>query len=120
MHKKDELLHSTMSLEQIQTYMLLMAKQRGFTQEPACATMLILVEEVGELAKSLRKHSGLKIDPERLAAYGNLAHEMADVFICLVMLANKCNINLFDALQTKEAVNKQRSWSQRPVATPTP
>lgn len=119
-YKKDETLQPSMTLEQIQTYMRFMAEQRGFNQETASATMLILVEEVGELAKALRKHIGLKIDHERLASYGNLSHEMADVFICLVMLANKCDINLFDALLAKESVNKQRSWSQSTGATPKP
>jgi len=35
---------------------------------------------------------------------------MADVLICLIILANKCNIDLYDALQQKEAINKQRLW----------
>jgi NTP pyrophosphatase (non-canonical NTP hydrolase) len=111
-HTKDGLLTSIMTLEQIQSYMLLMAEKRGFTQDPAIVSMLILTEEIGELAKALRKHTGIKIDHKRLASYGNLSHEMADVFICLVMLANKCNINLFDALKAKEEINNTRMWSQ--------
>jgi NTP pyrophosphatase (non-canonical NTP hydrolase) len=69
-----------------------------------------MLEECGELAKALRKHVGLKIDHKRLDSYGNLSHEMADVLICLIILANKCNIDLYDALQQKEAINKQRLW----------
>lgn len=76
--------------------------------------MLILLEEVGELAKALRKQSGLKIDHARACHYGNLKHEMADVLICLFVLANKCNINIFESLSEKEQINCQRTWSLEP------
>lgn len=104
-----------LTLAQIQDYMRIMAEHRGFTQEPPSATMLILLEEVGELAKALRKHSGLKIDQSRTSSYGNLTHEMADVLICLLILANKCNVNLFEALYEKEQLNSQRTWSINPT-----
>lgn len=105
-----ENLEPEMTLNEIQSYMKTMAEKRGFVQDPTVATMLILLEEVGELAKALRKYSGLKIDQDRIESYGNLSHEMADVLICLLMLANKCKINVFDALAEKEKVNKQRTW----------
>lgn len=105
-----EKLDKQMTLDQIQNYMLNISQIRGFTHETSAETMLILLEEVGELAKALRKHSGLKVDHTRLASYGNLKHEIADVCICLMMLANKCHINLFEALDEKEQINSQRTW----------
>ena len=107
-----ETLTPKLTLDQIQAYIRLMAENRGFAQETSIETMLIMLEEVGELAKALRKQSGLKIDHERIASYGILKHEMADVFICLLVLANKCNISLVEALQEKEQINCQRSWSK--------
>lgn len=115
-----ETLSTEMTLDQIQLYMRTMAKYRGFTDDPASATMLLILEEVGELAKALRKQTGLKIDHSRLDSYGNIAHEMADVFICLLMLANKCDINLFDALHEKEKINKSRTWSTHLSTTQIP
>jgi NTP pyrophosphatase (non-canonical NTP hydrolase) len=106
----NQILTPEMSLSEIQNYMQVMAEQRGFSPS-STATMLILLEEVGELAKALRKHTGLKIDHARLSSYGNLSHEMADVLICLMMLANKCNVNLCEALAEKETINRQRTWS---------
>lgn len=117
---RPEKLTRELTLDNIQTYMQRMAENRGFTQETTRETMLILLEEVGELAKALRKQSGMKIDHAKLSAYGNLAHEMADVFICLLVLANKCNVNLFDALYEKEQINSQRSWTEQSKKIQTP
>lgn len=102
-----------LTLDQIQAYIRIMAENRGFAKETSMETMLIMLEEVGELAKALRKQSGLKIDHAKLSSYGNMAHEMADVLICLLVLANKCNVNLFDALYEKEQINSQRTWAEQ-------
>lgn len=100
----------SMSLEEIQDYMKQVTTLRGFDQQTAQETMLVMTEEFGELAKALRKHSGIKVDHTRLASYGNLKHEMADVLICLLILANKCNVDMFQALQEKELINAGRQW----------
>lgn len=110
MEEKILTLSSDLSLAEIQHYMHHMMHIRGFDQEPAQDTLLIMIEEFGELAKAIRKYSGLKIDHSRLESYGNLKHEMADVLICLLILANKCNIDLFQALQEKEKINSTRTW----------
>lgn len=105
-----DLLDQSASLNQLQEYLRNMMIKRGFSKESPQDTLLVLVEEVGELAKALRKASGIGIDHKRLAEYGNLHHEMADVLICLLILANKCNINLFDAFYEKEQINSTRVW----------
>lgn len=110
MEKNNISLERAFSLNEIQDYLCLMAQQRGFDKETAQDTLLVMLEECGELAKALRKHIGLKVDHKRLESYGQLSHEMADVLICLIILANKCNIDLYEALEQKEAINKQRSW----------
>jgi NTP pyrophosphatase (non-canonical NTP hydrolase) len=110
MQKHIDAMKKENSLDELQSYMLAMAEQRGFNQQSSKDTLLVMLEEVGELAKALRKQSGIPIDHDRLAEYGNLKHEMADVFICLLILANKCNINLFEAFYEKEAINSKRVW----------
>ncbi len=110
MEKHNISLERNLSLNGLQDYMHFMAQQRGFAQETPQDTLLVMLEECGELAKALHKHIGLKVDHKRLESYGQLSHEMADVLICLIMLANKCNIDLYEALEQKETINKQRSW----------
>ncbi|OJI06926.1 hypothetical protein BK004_02190, partial [bacterium CG10_46_32] len=70
----------------------------------------LMVEEVGELAKALRKYLGLKSDEDRKDRYPALEGELADVFIYLLDLANLLNISLFHALHEKERENEKRSW----------
>jgi len=108
---KIDVIKQTATLDQLQEYLRLMAIERGFTKQTAQDTLLVLVEEVGELAKALRKSNGIGIDPKRLNEYGDLKHEMADVLICLLILANKCNVNLFEAFHEKEQINCQRVWT---------
>ena len=65
-----------------------------------------MVEEVGELAKAIRKYSGLKIDPKK-DNYMNLEHETADVFIYLLHLAQKLDYNLLKVFKKKEEINSK-------------
>ena len=43
---------------------------------------------------------------------GNVAEELADVFIYLCSLANMHNIDLEQAFRDKEEKNKQRTWKR--------
>lgn len=106
------LLTENMSLSHLQNYMEHMVKQRGFEDESARDTMLLMVEEVGELAKAIRKISGIKIEEKSTEHYANVQDELADVLIYLLVLANRSNINLFDALKQKETKNASRVWKK--------
>lgn len=105
------ILQRAITLDELQEYMQTMIKMRGFVQETSSDDMLLLVEEVGELAKALRKEVGLKVDMQKMGNYSKVSHEIADVFIMLLVLANRCNINVFDALQEKEQKNSRRTWN---------
>src|SRR5665648_467151 len=74
------------------------AKRRGWDEESARDTMLLLTEEVGELARAVRKHEGLKRDGEFDTQLGE---EIADVQIYLAHLANTVNVDLGDAVTDK-------------------
>lgn len=101
---------SQSSLPTLQKYMHQVTIERGFDDETPTEIMLLMVEEVGELAKALRKQSGLKTDQAKQDAYGNLESEIADVFIYILTLCNACNIDLAQAFQDKEEENHQRVW----------
>lgn len=40
----------------------------------------------------------------------NPAHEMADILIVLATIANRLNIDLDEAVRSKEAINAARTW----------
>ena len=83
--------------------------ERGFDDETVAEVFTLLVEEVGELAKALRKANGQKIDKAR--KQHNVNEELADVFWYVLDLANRLGIDLAKAFDDKEAANKKRNWT---------
>lgn len=105
-----ESINERSSVATLQHYIHDIVVRRGFDKETPRDVLLLMVEEVGELAKAVRKHSGLKSDEERKGRYPALEGELADIFIYLLDLANLLNISLFHALHTKEQENEKRTW----------
>ena len=98
------------SLPQIQDYVQKVVELRGFT-ESIQETMLLLLEETGELAKAIRKsETKMSVDVDKLHNYDTIESEVADVFFVLTAVCNKLHINLFDALKEKETINCGRDW----------
>lgn len=106
-----ETINPRSSVAVLQHYIHDMVVNRGFDKETPRDVLLLMVEEVGELAKAIRKYIGLKSDEERKGRYPALEGELADVFIYLLDLANLLEISLFHALYEKEQENEKRSWS---------
>ena len=50
------------------------------------------------------------VDYERIENYTDIEEEVADVFIVLVSICNRLNINLYDAIIKKEEKNIKRQW----------
>ena len=100
------------SVPALQNYIHKMVIKRGFDNEKPQDVFLLLVEEVGELAKAMRKYLGLKTDQNKNKQdkYSKLEDEMADVFIYLLDLANLLKISLFNSLHKKEKENDKRIW----------
>jgi len=107
-----ETINNRSSLKKLQDYIHDVVAQRGFDDETATDIMLLMVEEVGELAKALRKYVGLKIDQDKKDKYSKLEHELADVFIYLLNLANACGIDLLQSFKEKEQENNKRFWDK--------
>ena len=100
------------SLNEVQEYIRTVVKIRGFDKQPVQETMLLLLEEMGELAKSVRKTATkMSIDVDKLQSYDTVESEAADVFFVLTAVCNQLNINLFKALKEKEQQNSKRNWS---------
>ena len=95
-------------LEDFQSYVRQLEQERGFAEQTVLEKCLMLGEEVGELFKAIRKRENIKIDPN--SKTGELADELADVFIFLCAIANRYDIDLQQAFITKEEKNKLRRW----------
>ncbi len=106
-----ELLNEKNTLNEIQNYIKEVIKIRGFSEQKVQDEMLLLLEETGELAKAIRKTiPEASVDYERIENYTDIEEEVADVFIVLVSICNRLNINLYDAIIKKEEKNIKRQW----------
>lgn len=98
-----------MTLPEYQNLIKKLAKQRGFDKETPPEVFTLLVEEIGELAKALRKSNGQKVDKAR--RQHDVEEEAADVFWLLIDLCNRLDIDLEKAFEAKEKKNRTRKWS---------
>ncbi len=97
------------TLKDIQEYVKLMEKQRGFEDETVIQKCLLLGEEVGELFKAIRKSEKIKTAAD--SKFTSVEEELADILIYTSALANRHNIDLEKAFRNKEEKNKKRKWS---------
>lgn len=98
-------LHVPKAIPAFQSYYRRTAIRRGYTEEGAQQCLLLMVEEVGELARAIRKRDGLVRhhgvdEPTGL--------ELADVFLYVIHMANILDVDLSSVLRSKEQVNHQR------------
>ncbi len=98
-----------MTLEEYQKLVKKLVKERGFDKETVPEVFTLLVEEVGELAKAIRKANGQKVD--KASKHHDVEEEAADVFWLLIDLCNRLEIDLTKAFTAKEKKNQQRTWS---------
>ena len=98
------------SLKTLQNYVEEMVNVRGFADETPQDCLLLLTEELGELAKEVRKnHTNIKNDTAKTSAH-SLEGEMADVLMMLIALARTLDIDLLSAFKEKELENCTRNW----------
>lgn len=108
---KNELenMKDTTSLKEIQEYVNHMIEVRGFDQETPKDVMLLLTEEVGELAKEVRKTTDIKLDVHSTRK-AELGDEIADVFMYILSMCKATNVDLLEAFKKKEEKNFLRTW----------
>ena len=104
-------LNKNNTLQEVQKYIKEVIEIRGFSNQEIEKTMLLLLEEVGELAKSIRKDAtNMNVDNSKINHYDTIESEVADVFIVLSSVCNKLGIDLFQSLKDKEKENIKRIW----------
>lgn len=92
-------------LAALQAYYARQATARGWDDESPRDCVLLLTEELGEVARAVRKISGLKRDKRSISA---AAEELADIQLYLVHLATTLGIDIAEAVTRKEAINDAR------------
>ena len=98
---------TNMELNQLLVYVEEMKKRRGFNGTNLEQEMVLLTEEVGELAQEIRRIfvSG-EISPENRR---DLAFEVVDCLIYLLSIANMAGVKDIEGyLLEKEAINTRR------------
>ena len=97
------------TLKDLQKYMDEVCKERGWTKDTYAEKFLLFSEEVGELAKAMRKATGLYQEKAKQKQI-ELAEEFADVLSYLLDLANYFSVDLEQAFREKEKINENRIW----------
>ena len=115
-NKQQELwdnLKETNTLREVQKYIKEVNTVRGFEGQPVQDIMLLLTEEIGELAKAIRKTAtNICTDVNKDYNYDTIESEISDCFYVLNGICNSLNIDLFTCLKEKEKENIHRVWKK--------
>lgn len=99
------------TLADIQQYVKTMEVERGFADQSAVQSSVLLIEEIGELFKIIRKvHADMGIDINKKYEL-DAAGEIADIILVLTSVANRLGVDMEQALRDKEEKNKLRTWN---------
>ncbi|MEZ4826676.1 MAG: MazG nucleotide pyrophosphohydrolase domain-containing protein [Bacteroidia bacterium] len=97
-------------LADLQQYQSEICRERGWDQTSDAETFLLFMEEIGELAKAIRKRKRLYEEKAKAHVHSDLEGEFADVLSYLLELANRFEVDLEKAYRDKEAENAGRVW----------
>ena len=97
------------TLKELQSYLALVCEERGWTKDSPSEKFVLFIEEVGELAKAMRKAAGL-YEEQAKPRDMSLEEEFADVLSYLLDLANCFHVDLEQAFRAKEQINQSRIW----------
>jgi NTP pyrophosphatase (non-canonical NTP hydrolase) len=107
---KPPILPNKPTLKDYQAYIEKIVKNRGFDKDTPQDRLVLLVEEVGELAKAIREKQGLGMAKD--TSRTKVSEELADCLLHLLGISNLYDIDLEKAFRNKEEKNKQRNWSK--------
>lgn len=94
----------------LQSYIKDISLKRGFTDEDLPSVLILLIEELGELAKAMRSRMHLAMATTDRSDK-TVAMELADCFIYILHFANQAGVDLFEAFRDKESLNASRKWT---------
>ena len=98
-------------IKKLQEYIVKKGKVRGFSSETLHERLLILVEEIGELMKAVRKTDNGFLDKSKYND-ADLEGEISDILTMLFWTADKLNVDVSKAFEKKEKENNKRIWKR--------
>lgn len=98
------------TLKDIQEYILKWKKLKKFNTTDPIYECFMLIEEVGELTKAIRKSHGNTIDPK--SHVGGIGEEISDCIFFLFNIANIYNIDIETEFRKKDEINRKRHWDK--------
>jgi NTP pyrophosphatase (non-canonical NTP hydrolase) len=104
MKKAEAALSDAVTLPELQTFIAALVDKKGWSKDPN-EIFVLLTEEVGEVAKEIRrtwKQGAVAVRP-------SLAAELADVLFYVANLASIHGIDLAKAVRDKAAFNETRT-----------
>ncbi len=107
-------LPDTATLDHLQSFYSQVARLRGFHEETPVEILVLLMEEIGELAKAIRAMEDLTVSTSDPAPR-DVGLELADCLNYLLHMANRVGVSLQSAFREKERINASRVWA-RPSA----
>lgn len=107
--EKLEQLNEKSNIKEIQKYIQDMKKERKFDGVTIEREMMLFIEEIGELAKAIRKNTKGRLDIKK-EYKDSIEEEIADCFIYLLSIANMNEVDVFKAFKEKETKNCNRIW----------
>lgn len=100
---------SNVTLSDLQTHLDKTCREKGWDKNSVTEVFLLFTEEIGELAKAIRKETNFK-DEVKSESRDNLREEFADVLNFLLELANRFDIDLTEVYFEKHNINSTRKW----------
>ena len=94
-------------MKKIQKTVQQISDQKGYSQQSLEQTFLLLTEEVGELAKTVRKSIGMKIGSH--SKHQHVGEEVADVLYVFVDICNRLGIDMEKEFNNKLKIIRDRS-----------
>jgi NTP pyrophosphatase (non-canonical NTP hydrolase) len=104
------------TLDQLQSYVTAVEIRKGHICDNIKTKCLILMEELGELAKALRIF--LKMRTHSLTAVHSLEDEFGDVLFLLIAIANRAGVNLTQALINKIEKDEEKIYKAADTHAP--
>lgn len=98
------------NLKDFQQHLDSVCREKGWDKHNIAEVFLLLNEEIGELAKEIRKSTGFKGE-KRTEHTKDLELELADVFNYILEIANRFDIDLEMAYRRKQEINQKRIWN---------
>jgi NTP pyrophosphatase (non-canonical NTP hydrolase) len=99
------------TLKHFQEYIRYKIEKRGFDDETVHERMLLLVEEVGELAKACRKITGMNIDTHRRITF-EVGQEVVDVINLIFAVGEVLGLDIEKEFLRKEKVIDKRFYKR--------